>query len=451
VSSNELLLVPFRRSSQLLRTHSTFETLNEKQKKEEQYDGKVYTIDKESNFKDPSFDGPFGHLLNFYRVDDEDGEEGIAGLYRMLDFVHVPSRFVATETWLNPQAFGNPNQSLTGIADPRLNRQPPFNRVSTYREPGRVNLNTIVDSSVWDGGLLHRELQDPTRPWNPHLFPLGSNQPNKYNSSGHTGPYFYNTNDNEDGLLESRRGYVPSNNYNPAPIGELPLENRMLLLDPNTPTFFANPFRSADAGNLVPLNNMQRHSVDCTQLRRTAFNPGGDGQWAKADKDDDKNGIENDISKFDPSKSDDSINQFPLQTSSSTNEYNDASRNPYFRYQPLTRLDNLTTTRSNVFAIWITIGFFEVEELNDSISNATHNTIISRYAGSGKLVDARKNLMFKRVYPEGYMLGQESGSETGDIRRVREFAIIDRTIPVAFEPGKNHNVERAVRLRRRIE
>ena len=52
-----------------------------------------------------------------------------------------------------------------------------------------------------------------------------------------------------------------------------------------------------------------------------------------------------------------------------------------------------------------------------------------------------------KVYTNDYMFD----SDTGDIQRLREFAMIDRTIPVAFEPGKDHNVERAIRLRRRID
>ena len=64
---------------------------------------------------------------------------------------------------------------------------------------------------------------------------------------------------------------------------------------------------------------------------------------------------------------------------------------------------------------------------------------------------AQQNALYAKVYPVGYQLSQEAGSETGDLRRVCEFAIIDRTVPVAFEPGQNHNVDKAVRLRRRID
>ena len=72
------------------------------------------------------------------------------------------------------------------------------------------------------------------------------------------------------------------------------------------------------------------------------------------------------------------------------------------------------TTRSNVYAIWITVGYFEVD-------------------------------------PQTGEPGLERGLEGGEVNRHRAFYIVDRTIPVAFEPGKNHNVDRAVLLRRFIE
>ena len=42
--------------------------------------------------------------------------------------------------------------------------------------------------------------------------------------------------------------------------------------------------------------------------------------------------------------------------------FDDPLRNLYFRYQALDRLGNLITTRSNVYAVWITIGYFDVNE-----------------------------------------------------------------------------------------
>ena len=46
---------------------------------------------------------------------------------------------------------------------------------------------------------------------------------------------------------------------------------------------------------------------------------------------------------------------------------------------------------------------------------------------------------------------QEIGADTGEIERHRSFYIIDRSIPVAYEPGENHNVRKCILLERFIE
>ncbi len=84
-----------------------------------------------------------------------------------------------------------------------------------------------------------------------------------------------------------------------------------------------------------------------------------------------------------------------------------------FKNELRTRLGIAATTRSNVFAIWITIGYFEVDD-------------------------------FGRV-------GPEIGSDEGNVRRNRAFYMFDRSIPVASEPGENHNVDNAVLTRTIIE
>jgi hypothetical protein len=83
---------------------------------------------------------------------------------------------------------------------------------------------------------------------------------------------------------------------------------------------------------------------------------------------------------------------------------------PFFRYQTVSRLTNLVTVRSNVFAVWVTIGF------------STSPTSWS-----------------------------EAGIDTGEIRRHRGFFIIDRSIPVGFEPGQDHNVRDAILVRRILQ
>ena len=53
--------------------------------------------------------------------------------------------------------------------------------------------------------------------------------------------------------------------------------------------------------------------------------------------------------------------------------------------------------------------------------------------------------------PDGLQLGQEVGADHGAVRRHRAFYMIDRSIPAAFEPGENHNVDKTVILRRYID
>ena len=249
--------------------------------------------------------------------------------------------------YLKPGVFsndGDPTDPINNVADKLNPFHPPFNKVSRYRDPGRVNLNTIYDPIVWEA------LMDEYAPFGPAW----------------------------GGLVASRRGFGAA-------------ADGIWTRNPNVPTIFANPFRGERAGVLAPLGTLERTDVECTLLR-----------------------------------SDGTPTQLPLfnHVSDAQAQYNDTDRSPYFRYQNITRLSNLVTTHSNVYAIWITVGFFEVEP---------HPT--------GPDV----------AHPDGYQLGRELGSDAGKVKRHRAFYMIDRTIPVAFEPGENHNVDRAVLLRRFIE
>jgi len=80
-------------------------------------------------------------------------------------------------------------------------------------------------------------------------------------------------------------------------------------------------------------------------------------------------------------------------------------RHAWSRYQTMLNLSDRVTTRSNVYAVWVTIGYFDPGSTN----------------------------------------------EVTPVQRSRGFFIIDRSIPVAYERGKNHNVRDAIRLRRIIQ
>ena len=99
------------------------------------------------------------------------------------------------------------------------------------------------------------------------------------------------------------------------------------------------------------------------------------------------------------------------------------------------RLGNLTTSRSNVYAVWITVGHFEVEQRElQPWEIAAGITIIDR-----------------NVYQEGFTLGRELGSDTGEVKRHRGFYVIDRSIPVGFQRGRDLNAEKTIILKRFIE
>ena len=100
------------------------------------------------------------------------------------------------------------------------------------------------------------------------------------------------------------------------------------------------------------------------------------------------------------------------------------NRSPYFRNQLMQRLSATTTIRSNVYALWITMGKFEVLPNESGESSETS-------------------------VPD--QLGQELGWDVGNIQRHRAFYIIDRSIPVAFQPGQPNNVHRTIMVNRLIE
>lgn len=282
----------------------------------------------------------YGHLLNFFATSQlppppvgtpPTPTVTAPDLYRIFDYTHVPSRFVGTEKFLDPTVFQSGNGTEL--------RHPPFNTVPTFREPGKVNINTIFEQRVWDAVI---------------------------------GRHDSGTDYTFAELTGSRRGYAGGS---------------AVAFDTASgiPTFFANPFRSSSAGDLVPVTAMQRAGVDTTLLRSPALTNG------------------------------DTRNQTDAMLATTTGTAHvDPHRNPYFRYQSIQRLSNLVTTRSNVYAVWLTVGFFEVD-------------------------------------PTTGDLGQEVGRDTGTAKRHRAFYILDRSIPVAFEPGENHNVDKAILLRRIIQ
>lgn len=118
----------------------------------------------------------------------------------------------------------------------------------------------------------------------------------------------------------------------------------------------------------------------------------------------------------------------------------DTTTTPYFRNQGRQRLMNMTTNRSSVFAVRVTVGYFRLEVAQVPVIN-------SASAGTpyANLTDADFTVVWKET------IGQEYGIESGTNKRERAFYLIDRSIPVGFLPGENLNVEKTILLKRYIE
>jgi len=294
----------------------------------------------------------YPNLLNFFESSMIAGDT--AQLHRLLDFVNVRSPFVATDDVGNPGVFGNPSAPDYGQHE----FMAPFNRIPRYRDPGKINPNTVYNEEVWRGLT--------------NYFPDGN--PLAASPTEWQWRHF----------VMSRRGY-----------GTLPAQpfdlREIFQFNAQVPTFFANPVRTAGGGQLVPIGAMlPAREVDATLLRA------------------------------DPTTSP----ERPLLRWETSAPYRNTDRNPYFHYEGLQRLANLTTPRSNVYAIWITMGYFEVEPNPGGVDPA---------------------------HPDGYRLRQELGIDTGEVTRHRAFYIIDRTVPVGFQRGYDLNTEKAILLKRFIE
>ncbi len=345
------------------------------------------------------------------------------GMHRLLELVTVPTRFVGAEQWLDPEPNQDPDgtqrafmadYSIAPLADgayrqfePGLETSGyalPFNRVSEFREPGRVNLNTIFDPLVWRG--MTHDL-------------AGANE-----------LFFW------DQLWASRRGFdSPAVGGGGPPLDQWASSQRPLGkgvsadFDARSPSYFSNPFRGPGGNFLVPVNALRFDNLDPTQP----------GVRARTDLD---VGLLRPLpTGLEP--------LFATTYVGATDTWHNTNQNPFFRYQFLTKLGNIATTRSNVYAVWITVGFFEVEPINVNLEPYKTQYAWADPTNAAVAPWGARELL--RVFPDGFRLGQELGADTGTIRRQRAFYLIDRSIPVAFERGQVHNAKQAIVLQRVIQ
>lgn len=363
----ELMLVPKARQSQMLREFDV-------------------TTNTSANMYDPSPVMPhrFPHLLNFFKSRQETSNTDSTSLYRVFEYLQVPSRFVGTETFLKPSAV----VSDTNLPTYNVRHYPPFHGVSTYRDPGRINLNTIVDGATTD---LNGSTPSPHDDAIPSVW--------EGVRAGRNGfPAWFDAANTSRSLAVSRQGF----SGNPHEF----------------PSAFMNPFRSFGGAQMRLPGFPARDEIDVTIFRRQ-----GTEVYTS-------NNAYNNANPHPLFVDDLTINTSPLNA-----PWADGLRNPYFYFQDMQRYANLITTRSNVYAIWMTVGYFEV----------------TPWGGYGNTNPNPPVPVVDTVHPDGFQLGQELGVDTGEVQRHRAFYIFDRSLPVGFRRGENLNFDKGMLLKRFIE
>ncbi|MFK8112769.1 MAG: hypothetical protein AB8B91_11225 [Rubripirellula sp.] len=150
-------------------------------------------------------------------------------------------------------------------------------------------------------------------------------------------------------------------------------------LNENSPSQFAGVFRPSNSADISPQISTSPTVVpiDSTRYRQDPNTPG----------------------------------QPMLTRPASLSQAQSLERSVVHRQLGQTRLANMASETSNVYAIWITVGLFEVD--------GTTLTV-----------------------------GQELGSDSGEVQRAKGFFIIDRSVPVMYQPGELNNVLNTVKLSR---
>ena len=115
--------------------------------------------------------------------------------------------------------------------------------------------------------------------------------------------------------------------------------------------------------------------------------------------------------------------------SAATGTRTDARQHPYWRTEHLQRIMNQTTVRTHQYAVWITVGFFEVTKQGDLAMLSSQNS---------------PQLAFD-------IMGSEVGAVTGNTVRYRGFFLIDRTKLTGFTPSNTGSFRAAVTYRRVIQ
>lgn len=307
------------------------------------------TSDNGESIYDEDNRSHYGYLLNWFE-EPEAGNTTVTADTPVKKFVAPSSMFEFT-TVPSPWADAAKHIPAGFVAGsvPLATMRAPYNKLSKFVEPGRVNVNAISHPYVWQGVM-----------WNIN--------PNAASRTAPTAtPWGWNEYSN------SLRGYVPAAGV---------ISNGNPRLNPNSPTQFGGVFKSSFSAGFVPQVRTPLEAAAATNPINTTI-----ARMSSDDK--------------------------PLFADATAYSAAGTPRNPFRDFQHVARLANLVTTRSNVFAVRVTLGFFEFDPATG--------------------------------------LGREYGEDEGRVKRHKAFYVMDRSIPVGYIPGEDLNTNDCIIVRRIIE
>ncbi len=400
-----------------------------------------------------------GPYLNFFASSKTLGET--LNLCNALEFVYVPSMFMGTKKIAVNSLENVVTEPFFASDGDYLGSNPLL--ISKRREPGKINLNTVTKSAwkaispnservqvdnrlpgaPYSDEALVKDVDDEGAFFYDNLlgFKKGSRypyvnvmQPNDVNGDGVV--------DNDDKVPEPLNSFCyfqPSHTHNlwaQLKPSESPVPSYMSVLGQ-----FYHRIDGETEGDREPLfdNLKERFVVNNAGLRLFDWMDVG-GNTGRDTWDDIYSRVDDGTIEF--------------YSEAKTERRN----NLYEATAEMQRLSGLTTTRSNVFAVWVTVGYFEVERCNPGVNMPDHDPdgnpiYFGNPTRNGDLTNSNYKWYqyYQAIYPDGYTYGKELGSEFGESKRHRGFSIIDRSIPVDFRRGNSSNYKNSILLQRVID
>lgn len=326
------------------------------------------------------WNAPFRHLLNFFHTPTD--PVNTIHTARFMELVHTPPRFRGEVDVIHPARIATGDLAAL-LATPN-------NTLYDNRRNGMVNLNTISSVHAWRGLMQNHMNGDEFKSAS------GTSLSNQLAF---------------DSFIENRRGYQLTESFNQVISGTGPYNYLPSHLRSEFPTEFAGVFSDSLRGGLMP---RLRNTPATNFLRRKPASSGLLRDRTTFDRPTDINGASADTSRTfvrDAQQLPQPVRwtQWSLPGAALNDSMHlDRQRNPYIRYQTLSRMPNLASNNSQTYLVRLTMGFFEV--------------------------DAADINSFGAEYKEA----------SGEQQRYRAIFIIDRSIPVGFVPGQDLNARDTV-------